>query len=181
MAAKKRPGLCPRRCLEFSALWSSEPTVTDTWQQPEQFANGLVSWHCNHCGSLHPKDLLDGLRSGLFAIGGTDKGYKWYVDRLLSPEEIAHERARWEESPVGKVYREEAPERLDEVWERNELPGRSRVQVTKFYTPHLNREQAEEIVAMWTAGTLRHSMYRQPWLPALADDAPDWLVNGLGQ
>lgn len=177
--------ICPRRVLEFGP-WSSKPEPIDRWDSREQFANGLVALHCSHCGSLHPDVLMAGLRDRTLHLGGSDKSYKWYVQRALTDAEKADVRAALERGPYGQVIREMAAEQgadpqiaLDEYWAgpQGEAAWAHPRSVSKFYTPHLSRAQCEEFMQMWRDGKLSHSMYVRPWLPALADDAPDWLVR----
>lgn len=166
--------ICPRRLLE-AGPWSSEPEPIDRWAHREQFANGLVALHCSHCGSLHPGVFMEKVREG-WHVGGTDKGYKFYLDRPLTDEEIARARQRWEDGFIGQALKERGAD-LDAEWAgpRGAEVWATPRQVSKLYTPHLGRAHAREFVALWKAGTLNHSIYRKVWLPSLADDAPAWL------
>lgn len=166
MLSKKRKLICPRRVLEWGP-WPHDPTPTDEWRDRSSMVYDGPGTRpsCSHCGSLHPGVLMAGLRAGTLAIGGSDKSYKWYVDRVRTPEQIEEIRASGKYDWLKDSTSFERYVTLD-------------TQIAKFYTAHLSRAQCEEILAMWTAKTLKHSMYVRPWFPALNEDAPDWLVQG---
>lgn len=42
----------------------------------------LEETSCSYCGSLHPDAFMEGLESGHYVLGATDKDYKVYVDRI---------------------------------------------------------------------------------------------------
>lgn len=67
------PQTCPRRAETLSSS-----TGEDTWDLREQFHKGLQARHCSWCGSLHPDDFMEMVKSGT-PIGSTDKTYKVYV------------------------------------------------------------------------------------------------------
>lgn len=48
---------------------------------------------------------------------------------------------------------------------------------SKFYTVHLPRAAAENLLAGLGDGTFQHRLYVRPWIPSLASDAPSWLVG----
>lgn len=50
--------------------------------------------------------------------------------------------------------------------------------VGKFYTTHLNRLQAEDILRQLGDDRIRHTLYVRPFIPALASRAPGWLRDG---
>lgn len=173
-----RSQICPRRILEFGP-WGHEATLTDSWRNGgPSFANAAMFPTCSHCGSLHPDVFMDRVREG-WIVGGTDKSYKWYLDRPYSAEEVEHIKAG---HPAVQAIREShGNAAAEEYWQSNLADGAyAGTAVAKFYTAHLSRAQCEEFLAMWEARALRHTMYRQPWFPAMAQDAPDWLVQGAG-
>lgn len=143
---------CGRRFDGY--LYSEWPTTApneDGWRKWSGFAGSDTigkGLWCNYCGSLHPDTLMEKLRAG-WILGGTDKRYKWYV---------------------------EAPAAGSDDPDTPGVP-RGRM-VGKFYTVHLPRVHANELLDMFDAGTLRHSWYVHPWIPSLSDEAPDWLRNG---
>jgi hypothetical protein len=171
----KRSSICPRRVLE-PGPWSIAPEPIDEWRDHSSmvYEGEWTSPSCSHCGSLHPDVLMEGLRAGALSIEGSDKSYKWYVGKLLTEAEIAEAKDRHLERFAGARWTDEEREKL---WADMAVHYRSST-VAKFYTPHLSRAQCQEILASWEAKTLNHSMYVRPWFPALAEDAPDWLVAG---
>lgn len=141
--------------------WSPIP---DRWRTGR---GGLIGQErigpsCSYCGSLHPDALLDKLTAG-WILEGSDKAYKWYLARPYTDEERAA-RPEWLRDTETHMHAA-----------HNVPTGET---VAKFYTPHLTREHCEQVLAMWRDKTLNHSMYVQPWMPALNNDAPDWLVTG---
>lgn len=147
--------ICPRRVLEYGP-WSNEPTPTDHWRDGVSFVNSpLEGPSCSHCGSLSPVPLIAGLVDGSLTLHGSDKSYKWYVHGPNRPDS------------------ERAPEVTDYEW----TYMRAGASLAKFYTPHLNRPQAEAFLTIWRDKPDAVALYVRPWIPALSDDAPDWLVN----
>lgn len=45
----------------------------------------LEETSCSYCGSLHPDAFMEGLESGKYVLGATDKDYKVYVERTDGP------------------------------------------------------------------------------------------------
>ena len=152
---KKERQTCGRRMFDLGP-WEREEGLDD-WKGK----GGIIGQHavgrcCSFCGSLHPEDFMEKVREG-WIVGGTDKNYKWYLDKPRTPEQIAKIKA---DNP-------NLPEVLVSAGDT----------VAKFYTVHLTRPLAEEFLQLWRDGKLNHSMYRRPWLPSLADGAPEWLTG----
>lgn len=181
MLGRGEKQICPRRILDLGS-WGHDLEPKDTWDVRTQFASpgALKARHCSFCGSLHPDDLMAGLRDGSLHIGGSDKGYKWYIGRALTDQEKADIKLRWLDTDgVASMRRSEGagPAELEDLWRRYGSWRLEPTPITKFYTPHLGREHAQELIELWRAHKLSHSMYVQPWFPSLADDAPPWLTR----
>ncbi len=94
------------------------------------------------------------LRDG-WILGGSDKVYKWYLERPYTPKE-----RQGMIRMIGGV---------------DDVHG---ISVAKFYTVHLPRAHCLELLSMWKEKTLNHTLYVNPWLPALSEFAPPWLQQG---
>lgn len=56
---------------------------------------------CSYCGSMHPDDLMVGVRDGTFVVGPTDKNYKAYVGLAPTEAELVKKRAELEaQAPI---------------------------------------------------------------------------------
>lgn len=72
---------CGRRGDMFSRGALEKDPLPDHW---DVIGDDRV---CSYCGSLHPDDFLNLIKTyGFKIVGGTDKGYKFYIENHVVPE-----------------------------------------------------------------------------------------------
>ena len=106
---------------------------------------------CTYCGSMPPDDFMEGVRSGAFQLGPTDKSYKVYVHEAVTEEQAAAQRQRMIGSYVGAGMSEaEAAQMVDS---EGEFIGTGH-HIGKFYFQHLSEPQMREFYDLLIAKRL---------------------------
>lgn len=141
-----KPGgeTCPRR-IEEPGPWEHAIGL-DSWRPPRN--NDMLGGHvrtCSFCGSMHPDDLMEGLRSGGLLLGPTDKDYKVYVHEAVDEAMLgrARAKARQQGEQIGVAF-----EQLDEHVRIQTLAASHGRDVGKFYFMHLAEEQKREFIEL---------------------------------
>lgn len=137
MTEKQR---CPRRY--------DDAAVKDTWRDHVGLAGQKRG--CSYCGSMHPDDFMQAIRDG-HQVGPTDKSYKAYLSKALTPDELAAHRdneiARW----ALDVDLIKATEIVDKHLAETPAHGQS---LGKFYFQHLSEDQMREFIDILNAGRM---------------------------
>jgi hypothetical protein len=76
------PTRCPRRDDMFQP--QGEGATPDQWHITHDYRDTILKT-CSFCGSLHPDDFMDRVRSGV-EVGPTDKNYKAYIGGSGGPK-----------------------------------------------------------------------------------------------
>ena len=170
---------CPRRMSDWGP-WKREEDL-DTWdQRGGVIGQEKIGAGCSFCGSLHPDRFMELVREG-WIVGPTDKGYKAYLGKPRTEEDIAARKAKWMEAKNGiaQAIRDlgakdgKTPEQitadLEEHWTTRELPliADGCGQEAKFYYQHLSEAQRAEFIELVNAGRMRTGypgyFYRLPF------------------
>lgn len=141
---------CPRRRESGmdnpNSPFAGAGTNRDKWSRRHRMAGAPALRQCTYCGSLDPAKLMEGLRDQSYFLGPTDKAYKIYVH--VEDGSRIQTFPGEPEFPNGKL-------------------------IAKFYTGHLDEDQAWEFHKMWKAGWLRFgypgNFYRPIYLPGVIE------------
>lgn len=136
---------CPRRMNEWGPWVQAEGL--DRWQPKDRNGNLF----CSFCGSLHPDQLMEMIKSDAAILGVTTKNYKVYVDSV--PTEEQKELARQKNIKFfvdSGVSEEVATEKVNEIVSnlRGSFAG-------KFYFMHFSKGQMQEFVELYNAKKLK--------------------------
>jgi hypothetical protein len=147
--------ICPRRTQAFQ-----QELPPNTWTSLASLGDGIGP-SCSGCGSLHPDVFMEHVRNG-WIIEPTDKGYKAYLDKPYTAEELERIKtsdAIWKATRQLKLDEgataDEATAAADEHWNKYEAPERKGRTVAKFYYQHLSAEQRAEFIELHNADAMK--------------------------
>ena len=181
---------CPRRMTDWGP-WPREESLDEWNTQGGVIGQERIGLSCSFCGSLHPDRFMELVREG-WVVGPTDKGYKAYLGKPRTEEDIARRKAQFMAGGYGGIAAairdlgikdgktpEQVTADLEEHWATRELPliADGCGQEAKFYYQHLSGDQRREFIEMVNDGRMKIGypghFYRLPFFCRRADAAGD--------